>query len=241
MSDRGQQVAAEHATAPRSLGASFHGLLRRQLVLALRRPVQLLNPTLFFAIVIVLFPLGLGPSPQTLAEFAGGILWIVALLASMLGAESLFQGDFDDGSLDQLLTAPQPLYFLVMPYVLVQWLLSGVLLSLISPLFALMLGLPASGIPVLMLSLFLGSGVMSVVGAIGAALTVGLRRGGILIALLVTPFYMPVLIFGAACVRFAVEGLAVDAYLALLAAMLCLALALGPMAIAAALRISADA
>lgn len=221
--------------------AAYGALLRRQLILAIRRPVQLLNPVLFFAIVIVLFPLGLGPAPETLSIFAGGILWIVALLANMLGAETIFQSDFDDGSLDQLLMAEQPLYFLVMPYLLVQWLLSGVLLALLSPLFALMLGLPSEGIGVLMASLTLGSGVMCVLGAIGASLTVGLRRGGMLIALLVTPFYMPVLIFGAGAVRAAIDGLPYGPYLALLGAMFFFALALGPAAIAAGLRISADA
>jgi heme exporter protein B len=219
----------------------YRALLRRQLTLALRRPVQLLNPLLFFAIVIVLFPLGLGPAPDTLATFAGGILWIVALLANMLGAESLFRSDYEDGSLDQLLIAPQPLYFLVLPYLLVHWLLSGALLALLSPLFALMLGLPVSGVLTLMISLLLGAGVMSVLGAIGAALTVGLRRGGMLIALLVTPFYMPVLIFGAGAVQASIDAIPAGPYLALLGAMLCLALALGPAAIAAGLRISADA
>lgn len=219
----------------------YRALLRRQITLALRRPVQLLNPLLFFAIVIVLFPLGLGPSPETLSTFAGGILWIVALLANMLGAESLFRGDFEDGSLDQLLIAPRPLYFLVLPYLLVHWLLSGALLALLSPLFALMLGLPARGLLTLMLSLLLGAGVMTVLGAIGAALTVGLRRGGMLIALLVTPFYMPVLIFGAGAVQAALDGVPAAPYLAILGAMLCLALALGPAAVAAGLRISADA
>lgn len=219
----------------------YGALLRRQLTLALRRPVQLLNPVLFFAIVVVLFPLGLGPAPDTLSVFAGGILWIVALLANMLGAETLFQGDYDDGSLDQLLIAEQPLYFLVMPHLLVQWLISGLLLALLSPLFALMLGLPSAGVGVLVASLALGSGVMSVLGAIGAALTVGLRRGGMLVAFLVTPFYMPVLIFGSGAVHAAVEGLPFLPYLALLGAMFSLALALGPAAIAAALRISADA
>lgn len=215
-------------------------LLQRQLVLALRRPVQLLNPLLFFALVITLFPLGLGPAPDTLSDFAGGILWIVALLANMLGVDGLFRGDFDDGSLDQVLLAPQPLYFAVMPYLVVHWLISGALLALLSPLFALMLGLPAAGIGTLVASLLLGCGVMSVLGAVGAALTVGLRRGGMLIALLVTPFYIPVLIFGAGAVQAAVDGLDSGSYLALLAAMLCLALALGPAAIAAALRISVD-
>lgn len=218
----------------------YFGLLRRQLALALRRPVQLLNPLLFFAVVILLFPLGLGPSPDTLAGFAGGILWIVALLANMLGVDSLFRGDFDDGSLDQLLLAPQPLYFAVVPYFLVHWLLNGALLALLSPLFALMLGLAPQAMLTLVLSLLLGCGVMTILGAIGAALTVGLRRGGTLIVLLITPFYVPVLIFGAAAVKASVDGQPAGPFLALLGAMLSLALALGPAAVAASLRISAD-
>lgn len=223
------------------LGAHLRRLLRRQLALSLRRPVELLNPLLFFAIVVVLFPLGLGPDPDTLAAFAPGILWIVALLATLLGSEALFRGDYDDGSLDQLLLAPQPAYFSVLAYLLVHWLLTGGLLSLLSPLFGLMLGLPAAGVGALLLSLLLGSGVMTVLGAIGAALTVGLRRGGVLIALLVTPFYMPVLIFGVGAVGAALNGTGSAPQLALLGAMLCLALALGPVAIAAGLRISVDA
>jgi heme exporter protein B len=222
-------------------GQGFYAsLLRRQLVLALRRPVQLVNPVLFFAVVILLFPLGLGPSPDKLAAFAGGILWIVALLANMLGVDTLFRSDFDDGSLDQLLLAQQPLYFSVFPYLIVHWLLNGLLLALLSPLFALMLGLPATGVGVLVLSLLLGSGVMTVLGAVGAALTVGLRRGGALIVLLITPFYVPVLIFGAAAVQAAVDGLPSGPYLALLGAMLSLAVALGPAAVGASLRISVD-
>lgn len=219
----------------------FASLLRRQWLLGLRRPVQVLNPLLFFALVITLFPLGLGPSPEVLARFAAGILWIVALLSNMLGVDGLFRDDFEDGSLDQLLLAEAPLYLLVLPYLLVHWLLSGVVLALASPLFALMLGLPTAGIPVLSGALLLGSGVMSVLGAVAAALTLGLRRGGMLIALLVAPLYVPVLIFGAAAVQAALDGLAWGPYLALLGALLCAALALGPLAVAAGLRISADA
>ena len=215
-------------------------LLRRQWLLGLRRPVQVLNPLLFFALVITLFPLGLGPSPEVLARFAAGILWIVALLSNMLGVDGLFRDDFEDGSLDQLLLAEAPLYLLVLPYLLVHWLLSGVTLALASPLFALMLGLPTAGIPVLVGALLLGSGVMSVLGSVAAALTLGLRRGGMLIALLVAPLYVPVLIFGAAAVQAALDGLAWGSYLALLGALLCAALALGPLAVAAGLRISAD-
>jgi heme exporter protein B len=224
-----------------TLAAFCRRLLRRQLALALRRPVELLNPLMFFAMVVVLFPLGLGPAPATLAQFAPGILWIVALLATLLGSEGLFRSDFDDGSLDQLLLATQPAYFAVLAYLLVHWLLTGVLLALLSPLFAVMLSLPTQGVGTLAASLLLGSGVMTVLGGIGASLTVGLRRGGVLIALLVTPFYMPVLIFGVGAVQATLAGIGGGAQLALLASLFCLAAALGPLAIAAGLRISVDA
>jgi len=216
-------------------------LLRRQLTLAVRRPVAVGNPLLFFAMVVALFPLGLGPAPEQLAAFAPGILWIVALLANLLAAESLFRSDFEDGSLEQLLLAPQPLYIAVLAYVLAHWLITGLLLALLSPLFAAMLNLDPAALPALVISLLLGTGVLSLVGSIGAALTVGLRRGGMLISLLILPFYMPVLIFGAAAVQAALGGQPAAPYLALLGAMLCLALALAPLAISAGLRISVDA
>jgi heme exporter protein B len=215
-------------------------LLRRQLVLGLRRPVELGNPLLFFAMVIALFPLGLGPAPDTLAAFAPGILWIVALLSNLLTSESVFRGDFEDGSLEQLLLSPQPLYFSVLAYVLAHWLLTGFLLGLLSPLFAVMLGLSPAAIPALAGSLLLGTAVLSLVGGIGGALTVGLRRGGMLISLLILPFYMPVLIFGSGAVQAALAGSPAAPYLAVLGAMLCLAVALAPLAIAAGLRISVD-
>lgn len=226
--------------APGSL-CFFARLLRRQLTLAVRRPVAIGNPLLFFAMVVALFPLGLGPVPEQLASFAPGILWIVALLANLLAAESLFRSDFEDGSLEQLLLAPQPLYLSVLAYVLAHWLITGLLLALLSPLFGTMLNLAPQALPALFLSLLLGTGVLSLVGSIGAALTVGLRRGGMLISLLILPFYMPVLIFGAAAVQAALGGQPVAPYLALLGAMLCLALALAPLAISAGLRISVDA
>jgi heme exporter protein B len=221
---------------------SFCGrLVRRQLVLAIRRPVEIGNPLLFFAMVVALFPLGLGPVPDRLAEFAPGILWIIALLSNLLTSDALFRSDFEDGSLEQLLLSPQPLYLSVLAYTLAHWLVTGVLLALASPLFALMLNLPAAAIPALMLSLLLGTAVLSLVGSIGAALTVGLKRGGMLISLLILPLYMPVLIFGSAAVQAAVTGVPAGPYLALLAAMLSLAIALAPLAVAAGLRISIDA
>jgi len=216
-------------------------LLRRQLTLAARRPIEIANPLLFFAMVVALFPLGLGPAPDQLAGFAPGILWIIALLSNLLTSDTVFRSDFEDGSLEQLLLAPQPLFMSVLAYIGAHWLITGLLLALVSPVFALMINLPAPAVGVLVASLLLGTAVLSLVGGIGAALTVGLKRGGMLISLLILPFYMPVLIFGSAAVQNAVLGLPALPYLAILGAMLCLAIALAPLAIAAGLRISVDA
>lgn len=216
-------------------------LLRRQLLLAVRRPVEIGNPLLFFAMVIVLFPLGLGPDPKSLATFAPGILWIIAVLSNLLTSDAVFRSDYEDGSLEQLLLSPQPLYLSVLAYVLAHWLITGLLLAVISPLFALMLGLPAHAMVVLAASLLLGTAVLSLLGGIGAALTVGLKRGGVLISLLILPLYMPVLIFGSGAVNAVVEGNPGGPYLAILGAMLCVAIVLAPLAIAAGLRITIDA
>lgn len=216
-------------------------ILRRQLVLAFRRPIEIANPLLFFLMVVALFPLGLGPAPALLSDFAPGILWIIALLANLLTSDSVFRSDFDDGSIEQLLLAQQPLYLSVLAYVGAHWLITGVTLALVSPLFAVMLNLPQSGIPALVASLLIGTAVLSLLGGIGAALTVGLRRGGMLISLLILPLYMPVLIFGSAAVSAAAAGTSAAPFLALLGAMLSLAVALAPLAIAAGLRISVDA
>lgn len=222
--------------------AQFCGrLLRRQLVLAVRRPIEIGNPLLFFAMVVALFPLGLGPAPDQLAGFAPGILWIIALLSNLLTSDAVFRSDFEDGSLEQLLLSPQPLFMSVLAYIAAHWLITGLLLALVSPIFALMLNLPGQAVAVLVASLLLGTAVLSLVGCIGAALTVGLKRGGMLISLLILPFYMPVLIFGSAAVNSAVIGVPAGPYLAILGAMLCLAIALAPLAIAAGLRISVDA
>jgi heme exporter protein B len=216
-------------------------LLRRQLVLAVRRPVEIGNPLLFFVMVVALFPLGLGPAPDLLAQFAPGILWIVALLSNLLTSDSVFRSDYEDGSLEQLLLSPQPLYLSVLAYITAHWLITGALLALVSPVFALMLNLSGQAIASLMLSLALGTAILSLVGGIGAALTVGLKRGGMLISLLILPLYMPVLIFGSAAVQGAVMGADISPYLAILGALLCLSIALAPVAIAAGLRISVDA
>lgn len=229
------------AASPPSSAAFCLALLRRQLTLAARRPIEIGNPLLFFAMVVALFPLGLGPAPDQLAGFAPGILWIIALLSNLLTSDAVFRSDFEDGSLEQLLLAPQPLFLSVLAYIAAHWLITGLLLALVSPVFALMINLPATAITTLVASLLLGTAVLSLVGGIGAALTVGLKRGGMLISLLILPFYMPVLIFGSAAVQNAVIGVPATPYLAIIGAMLCLAIALAPLAIAAGLRISVDA
>ena len=215
-------------------------MVRRDLQSALRRGSEWSNPLLFFVMVCTLFPLGVGPEREQLAALAPGVIWVVALLASMRATDSLFRGDHDDATLEQLLLSPVPLYPLVLAKTLTHWMLSGLPLSLLSPLLGMLLQLPPAGYGVLMLSLLLGSVVLSMIGAIGAALTVGLRRGGLLLSLIVLPLYIPVLIFGSAAVSNAVEGLSYQAPLAILAALLMAALALAPLAIGGALRISVD-
>ncbi len=223
-------------------GARFCArLFRRQLLLAFRRPFETLIPLLFFALVLALFPLGLGPAPERLADFAPGVLWVIALLASLLTSDAVFRSDYDDGSMEQLLLAPQSLVFSVLAYVAAHWVVTGLLLALVAPLFGLMLNLPSTALPALVVSLLLGTAVLSLVGGIGAALTVGLQRGGMLLSLLILPLYIPVLIFGAGAVQAAVDGVPSSPYIAILAALLCLAIALAPLAMAAALRISIDA
>ena len=215
-------------------------LLRRELLVSLRRRSDLANPLFFFLIVCALFPLGLGPSPALLAGMAPGILWIVALLSVLMASDGLFRADFDDGTLEQVLLSPVSLYLTSLLKVLAHWLLSGLPLTLLSPVLALMLHMPPEGIPTLLASLGLGTLVLSFIAAIGAALTVGLKRGGVLLSLLVLPLFVPVLIFGSAAVQRAVQGMDSAAPLALLGAMAALFLVVAPLAIAGALRVSHD-
>jgi heme exporter protein B len=186
----------------------------------------------------ILFPLGVSPESSFLAQLAPGVIWVAALLASLLSVDGIFRSDFDDGSLEQMLVSPRPLLLIILAKVVNHWLISGFCLALTSPILALMLFLPSDGVSALILSLLLGTPTLSLIGAIGAALTVGLRKGGILISLLVLPLYIPVLIFGASSVQAASIGLPIDGYLALLAAMLALSVVLAPFAIVAALKIS---
>ena len=210
---------------------------RRELKMAVRNPGQWLNPVLFFVVVVTLFPLGVGPSPSTLSAIAPGVLWVSALLAVMLSLDALFSADFADGTLEQFIVTDQPLSLIVLAKCMVHWLLSGIPLLLLSPLLAVLLHLPANAIWVLMLSLLLGSFTLSLIGAIGAALTLGLNQAGVLLSLLVLPLTVPVLIFGSSAVAAAASDLSAAGQLWLLSALLVLALSLAPLTAAAALRI----
>jgi len=216
---------------------AFLALLKRDLTVTLRRGHQWLNPLLFFIIMVSLFPLGVGPRAETLALIAPGIIWVGALLATLLSLDSLFTFDHTDGSLEQLVLTPQPLSILMLAKVTAHWLITGIPLILVSPLLVLFLQLPFSSLPVLALSLCLGTLSLSLIGAIGAALTVGIRNGGVLLALLILPLFVPVLIFGAGTLRAWQLGLPTEAQLSLLAAIAVFSLALAPLAIAAAVRI----
>lgn len=227
-------------TAPINPGRAFVAIVRRDLQLGWRRLGDTANPLLFFVLVCALFPLGIGPAAEVLAGIAPGVVWVIALIASMLATETLFRSDYEDNSLEQFLLSPLPLFWLVLARLCAQWLLTGLPLALISPLLALFMQLPVAGIAALVASLLLGTGVMSAIGAIGTALTVGLNRSGLLLALLVLPLYIPVLIFGSAAVVNAAAGDPVSGQLALLGSMLLFAVALAPLATAAALRIAAD-
>ena len=215
-------------------------VLRRDVMASLRRGSEWSNPLVFFVMVCALFPLGIGPQPDRLAELAPGILWVVALLASLLATDSLFRGAFDDATLEQMLLNHQPLYPQVLAKTLAHWLMTGLPLSILSPVLGVILQLPTTGMLALMASLLLGTTVLSFIGAIGAALTVGLRKGGLLLSLIVLPLYIPVLIFGSSAVKSAVEGGEYFPQLAMLGVFYLVALALSPLAICGPLRISVD-
>lgn len=216
----------------------FSAILRRDLLLAFRHRAEIANPVIFFLIVVTLIPLGLTPEASRLAEIAPGILWVMALLASLLSVEGMFQSDYRDGTLEQMIILPQPLYLMVLAKILVHWLVTGLPLTLLAPLLGMMLSLPEAGYVPLVLSLLMGTAVLSLVGAIGAALTVALRKGGLLLSLIVMPLYMPALIFGASTVQRAVDGFPVDGSLAVLGALLAFSLLVSPFATAGALRVS---
>ncbi len=220
------------------MSSVFVQVMARESRLLFRRPAELANPLVFFAIVTALFPLAVGPESQLLQTLSPGLLWVAALLAVLLSLDGLFRSDFEDGSLEQWVLSPHPLPVLVLAKVLAHWLFSGLALVLLAPLLALMLGLPARCLPVLLLSLLLGTPILSLLGAVGAALTVGLKRGGLLLALLILPLYIPVLILGSGALQAALQGLPATGQLLWLASLAALALTLSPFAIAAGLTIS---
>ena len=215
-------------------------IVHRDLLLALRRRSDIATALLFFVIVASLFPLGVGAEPNLLRAIAPGVIWVAALLSSMLSLARLFAADHADGTLEQMLLGASPLGVVVVAKGLAHWLVSGLPLVAIAPLIALQYDLAPGLYGVLALSLLLGTPVLSLIGAIGAALTLGLRGGGVLLALLVLPLYVPVLILGAGSVEMAAAGLAPDGQLLLLGALLVVAAAFAPWAIAAALRIAMD-
>lgn len=209
-------------------------------MLAFRRRSDVATTLFFFLIVSSLFPLGIGPEPAVLSSIAPGVLWVAALLAGMLSLTRLFAADFADGSLEQMLLAPQPLALLVLAKIFAHWLICGLPVVLLAPIIGLQYALPNEALLVLVFALLLGTPALSLIGAIGAALTLGVRGSGLLVALLVLPLYIPVLIFGAGAVAASQHGMSSQAHLSLLAACSLLALVLAPMATAAALRISVE-
>lgn len=220
--------------------SAYRAIVLRDLTLAMRRRSDVFTTLFFFVIVVSLFPLGIGPELKVLRLIAPGVVWVAALLASMLALERLFAADFDDGALEQMLLTPQPLSLLVLGKVTAHWLVTGVPLVLMAPLLGLQYDLSVAALGVLMISLLLGTPALSLIGAIGAALTLGLRGGGVLVSLLVLPLCIPVLIFGAGAVEASISGLGEQGHLYMLGAILVMSVLLAPLATAMALRVSAE-
>jgi len=228
------------ASASPGLGSIAVRVLGRELTLVMRHWDQAVQPLLFFVIVVTLFPLAISPDLAELREIAPGVVWVAAMLSSLLALESLFRPDVEDGTMEQWVLSDQPLAWMLLVKTAAHWLVSGLPLVIMAPVLGTGLGVPTSAWPVLMASLALGTASLSVLGAIGAALTVGVRRGNVLLALLVLPLEIPVLIFGARAVGLSMTGEDVTGPLNLLAAILVLAISLGPLAMAAAIRIGVE-
>lgn len=218
--------------------SSLMALFKRDLLIAFRNRGELLNPLMFFLMVTSLFPLAVTPDPKFLGLIAPGIIWVGALLATLLSLDLMFKSDYEDGSLEQMLLLPQATLLFVMVKTLLHWLTAGLPLTLMAPLLGVMLALPEGGYWPLFCSLLLGTPILSLLGSIGAGLTVGLKKGGMLMPLLILPLYIPVLIFAASSVQAGVDGTSYTGHLAFLGAYLALMLVLAPVASAAALRIS---
>jgi heme exporter protein B len=217
---------------------ALQSVFLKDVALAYRQRAELMQPLMFFVLVITLFPLAIGPSPETLQRIGGGVIWVAAILSLLLGMERMFRDDFADGSLEQYMLSPTPLYMIVVVKVLTHWLMHIVPLFLISPLLALFLNLTFDMYVALMLTLLLGTPLISFIGGIGVALTVGLHRGGVLLALLLIPIFIPLLIFATSAIESASMLLPYHAQLAIIAALLLFSVALSPMAIAYSLKVS---
>jgi len=228
------------SAARSTLAGAVVATLRRDLLIAYKRKNDLFNPFMFFVLVATLFPIGISPEPESLGEISAGVLWISALLASLLAMDNLFRADFEDGSLELLMLSPHPLYFLVLAKNIAHWLVSGLPVVLVSPLIAYMLNFPEGAYTTLVLTLLLGTPVLSLLGSIGVALTVGLGSRGLILAVITLPMSVPVLIAGTLTVSQTLEGASLSGYLAIMGAMLVVALTLAPLASAAALRISVN-
>jgi len=218
----------------------FGWMVWRDLILAWRRRADVLATLFFFIIVVSLFPLGIGPERETLRTIAPGVVWVAALLASMLSLGRIFGNDYQDGTLEQLLLTTQPAYLVVLAKVLAHWIVAELPLVIIAPVLGLQFGLSQNGLAIVVVSLLLGTPVLSVIGSVGAALTLGLRAANVLVALLVLPLYIPVLIFGSGAVQASVTGSSPQAWLLLLGATLIVSLVFAPWATSAALRISVE-
>jgi len=220
------------------LSSAFWATIHRDLLIAYRHLGELSNPLIFFLIAIAMIPVGVTPDPEILTRLAPGMIWVMALLATLLSMDTLFRSDYDDGTLEQLLVSPQPLYLLVFGKVCIHWLTTGLPLTLLSPLLGMWLSLPEEGYLPLVLSLLIGTITLSMIGGIGAGLTVALRKGGVLISLIIMPMYIPVLIFGTGAVTNAIQGLPYGGLLAILGAFTALSMGLAPLATASAIKIS---
>ena len=218
--------------------SGFFAYLRRDLLLAYRRKGEAVGPVIFFIMATTLIPLGVSPEAESLEGISAGIIWVMALLATLLSTDSLFASDFKDGSLEQMLIAPNLLVMPVLGKVVAHWLTTGLPLTIVSPVLGIMLSLPSSALSPLVAGLAVGTASLSLIGALGAALTVSLQKGGLLLTLIVIPLYIPVIIFGSAMTQFGIDGLSWGSPLALLGTLLATAVVLCPLAIAAILRLT---
>jgi heme exporter protein B len=227
-------------STPLSYRQLFFSVMNRDLKVAVHNKGDILNPLIFLVIVITLFPLGIGPETKLLTRIAPGIIWVAALLSALLSLERLFKNDFIDGSLEQMLLSPQPLFIMVLAKITAHWLLTGLPILIIAPLLALMLHMETLAYPALMLTLAIGTPVLSLIGAIGVALTVGLQKGGVLLSLLILPLYIPLLIFATSAIEAAALNMPYSGHIAIISALLVGAITLSPFAVSAALRVSTN-